>query len=90
MDTPLPGAVPLERNLDEMDSLRNARRQVRRRAWLLGAAIFFSLAPFSLVFHKDGHYWLFRESPTSAILYGAIGVGLWIATLIARNRSRTL
>jgi len=88
--TPVPAAVPPAKNLDEMESLRKARRLVRRRAWLLGAAIFFSLAPFSVVFHKGGHYWLFRESPTSALIYAALGIACWIAYAVVRSRSRNL
>ena len=90
MNTPMPGPVASEKNLQEMESLRKARQHIRHWSWLVGAAIYFSLAPFSFVFHKDGHYWLFRESPTGAIIYGAIGVGFWVAYLVTRSRSRIL
>jgi ferric-dicitrate binding protein FerR (iron transport regulator) len=90
LSAPLPRTAPTPANLDEMESLQKARRVVRRRSWLLGAAIFFSLAPFSLVFHKDGHYWLFRESPASALIYAALGLVCWIAYAVVRRRSRQL
>jgi len=90
MNTPVPKAAAPPKNLDEMESLRKARRLVRRRGWLLGTAAFFSLAPFSLVFHKGGHYWLFRESPTSALIYAALGIVCWLAYAVVRSRSRSL
>ena len=90
MNTPLPGAVPPAKGLEEMESLRKTRRLVRRRLWLLVLAITFSLTPFSLVFSSSGHYWLFRESPTTALIYGALGVGCWIAYAVMRSRSNGL
>jgi len=90
MSTTVQGMAPLAASLDEMESLRRARRLVRGRSWLLGFAIFFSLAPFS-VFHIAGQtHWLFLESPKAALGYGAIGVVFWIAFLVIRHRSRTL
>src|SRR5271168_2583791 len=52
MSTPLPGAVPSARNLEETRSFREARRRLRRRNSLMALAIFFSLAPLS--FFSDG------------------------------------
>ena len=77
-------------SLDEVRSLREARRRVRRRSWLLALAIFFSLTPFSFLATGGRVYWLFREAPQSAIVYGSLGVACWVAYAIVRNRSRTL
>jgi len=90
LTAPAPRLAAPTAKLDEMESLRQARRRVRRQSWLLGMAIFFSVAPFSLVFHKGGHYWLFRESPTSALLYAVLGVICWVAYAVMRHRSRSL
>jgi ferric-dicitrate binding protein FerR (iron transport regulator) len=88
--TSLPGAAPLAKDLDETRSLREARRVVRRRSWVLGFAIFFSLAPFSVMFTGQKTYWLLKESPGTALIYGALALACWIAWTVMRNRSRTL
>jgi ferric-dicitrate binding protein FerR (iron transport regulator) len=56
MSAPLPGAVPPAKALEEVQALREARRVVRRRSWLMAFAIFFSLAPFSFI-AADGRTW---------------------------------
>jgi ferric-dicitrate binding protein FerR (iron transport regulator) len=90
MDAPVPGLRPTPKQLDEMESLRRAKQLVRRRGWLMGLAIFFSLAPFSLIHTQERTYWLFMEAPWSALVYGAVAVGLWVAYAEMRRRSRTL
>ena len=90
MSSPVPKAGPPAKGLDEMDSLRTARRLVRRRSWLLGLAIFFSLAPFSVLHTGEKTYWLFLESPKSALIYATLAVASWTAYAITRNRSQTL
>jgi len=89
MSTSVGGAVQPAKSLPEMEVLRNARRRVRRWAWLLALAIFFSLTPFSFVFGQGGHFWLLRESPVSAAIYGIVGIAFWVAYFIFRRRSRT-
>src|SRR5690349_11288364 len=74
MSTPVAvGATGLA-GLEEVHSLREARRRVRHQSWLMGLAIFFSLVPFSFLATSERVYWLFRESPASALVYGAIGI----------------
>jgi ferric-dicitrate binding protein FerR (iron transport regulator) len=88
--TPLPGGAPPAKDLDEVRSLQEARRVVRRRSWVLGLAIFFSLAPFS-VLHTEGRtYWLLREAPGTALIYGALALACWIGWTVMRNRSPSL
>jgi hypothetical protein len=82
--------APPAARLDEMESLRRARRLVRARSWVLGFAIFFSLAPCSVANFAGQTHWLFLESPKAALGYGAIGVVFWIAYFVVRHRSRTL
>jgi ferric-dicitrate binding protein FerR (iron transport regulator) len=88
--TSLPGAAPLAKDLDETRSLREARRVVRRRSWVLGLAIFFSLAPFSVLFTGGRTYWLLKEAPGTALVYGALALVCWIAWTVMRNGSRNL
>jgi len=86
----LPGAAPLAKDLDETRSLREARRVMRRRSWVLGFAIFFSLAPFSVLHTEERTYWLLREAPGTALIYGALALACWIAWTVMRNRSHSL
>jgi ferric-dicitrate binding protein FerR (iron transport regulator) len=90
MSVQLPGAVPPAKDLDEARSLRAARRRVRRRSWLLGFAIFFSLTPLSVLHTGGKTYWLFLESPVTALIDGALAVVCWIAYAVMRNRSNSL
>jgi ferric-dicitrate binding protein FerR (iron transport regulator) len=90
MNTPLPGVVPLARNLDETRAFREARRRLRRRSWLMALAIFFSLAPFSFVYTDGRSWWFLRDAPGSALVYAAIGVVFWIIYAVERSRSRSL
>ena len=83
--TPLPSAA-----LDEAGSLREARRRLRLRSWLLALAIFFSLAPFSFFHSGDKTWWMLRDAPMSALVYGMLGGLGWVAYAIQRHRSRSL
>jgi ferric-dicitrate binding protein FerR (iron transport regulator) len=86
----LPDGAPPAKDLDETRSFREARRVVRRHSWLLGFAIFFSLAPFSVLHTGERTYWLLREAPGTALIYGALALVCWIAWGVMRNRSRSL
>jgi len=88
--TSLPGGAPAAKDLDETRSFREARRVVRRRSWVLGFAIFFSLAPFSILHTGERTYWLLREAPGTAGIYGALALVCWIVWTVMRNRSRSL
>jgi ferric-dicitrate binding protein FerR (iron transport regulator) len=90
MSTPLPGAVPSAKNLEETHSFREARRRLRRRSWVMGLAIFFSLAPFSFLYADGRMWWFLRDAPWSALVYGALGVMLWILYFVERHRSQSL
>jgi len=76
--------------LDEVHSLREARRRLRHRSWLLAAAIFFSLAPFSSFVSGDKSWWMLRDAPNSALAYGIVGALCWLAYGVVRLRSRSL
>jgi hypothetical protein len=90
MDSTLPGSAPSSVGLDEVRSLREARRRVRRLSWLMGLAIFFSLVPFSFLSTGERTYWLLIEYPRTALIYGILGVGCWIAYATLRHKSKTL
>ena len=90
MSAPFPGAVPPAKNLEEVQSLREARRRVRRRSWLLGFSLFLSLTPLSVLHTGGKTYWLFLESPVTALIDGALAVVCWIAYAVMRNRSNSL
>ena len=90
MNTPVPGAVPHAKGLDEVHAFREARRRLRRRSWLMAAAIFFSLAPFSFFSTGDRTWWLLRDATGSALVYAAIGVVFWIIYAVDRYRAQSL
>ena len=90
MNTPVPGGTAQLAGSEEVRTLREARRRVRRQSWLMGLAIFFSLVPFSFLATGERTYWLFRESPASALMYGVIGIGLWGVYFGMRSRSKIL
>jgi hypothetical protein len=56
----------------------------------MALAIFFSLVPFSFLVTSERLYWLFRESPGSAVAYAVIGVALWGAYFLMRRASGIL
>ncbi len=89
--TPFPSSIPqgLAKE-DEMKSLGKTRRLLRVRSAILGFAIFCSLAPFSFLYTQGKIYWLFSESPTSAIIYGIVGVALWVAYAVMKRKTSDL
>ncbi len=89
MNVGVPAAMP-SAALDEAQSFREARRRIRRRSWILGLAIFFSLAPFSFVIGVGKSWWMLRDAPQSAIAYVLMAVVAWIFLAIDRSRSRSL
>jgi ferric-dicitrate binding protein FerR (iron transport regulator) len=90
LSTPIPGGAPAAKNLDEVRAFREARRRIRRRSWLMAFAIFFTLAPLSFVTTKTVSWWMLRDAPGSAAIYGVIGLAFWVIFAIERQRSRSL
>ena len=90
MSVSLPGAVPPAKDLDETRSLREARRLVRRRSWVLAFAIFFSLVPCSFVAADGRTWWLLRDAPGSALVYATFAVATWIVYAVMRSRSNSV
>jgi hypothetical protein len=90
MSVAVPGHAPELDKSQELRALCQARRRLRRQSLVLGLAIFFSLLPFSFLATGERIYWLFRESPGSALIYGGLGVGCWTAYFVLRRASRIL
>jgi len=90
ISSPVTGPMPHAAALDEVRALREARRRVRRRSFLLGFAIFFSLTPFSFIYSEGHTRWLFLESPKSALIYGALALACWATYVVMRHRSKSL
>ena len=88
---PLPDSINYNpETQDEMKALRRTRLLLKWRSYLMGFAIFCSLVPFSF-FYTDGTiYWLFRQAPTSGIVYGILGIIFWIAYFIIKSKSSDL
>jgi hypothetical protein len=90
MDTSVPSGTAQLAGSEEVRSLREARRRVRRQSFVLGLAIFFSLLPFSLLMTGGKIYWVFRESPLTAIVYGLLGIVCWSTYFLMRRASGIL
>lgn len=56
----------------------------------MGLAIFFSLTPFSFISTDRFSWWMLRDAPKMAAIYGAVGIVLWIVFAVERRRSRSL
>ena len=90
MSTPIPRSLPVATNLGEAQAFREARRRLRLRSWLMGLALFFSLTPFSFVSTDTISWWMLRDAPRMAAIYGLLGVVLWIIYAVQRHRARSL
>jgi len=63
---------------------------VKHRSPVVLLAIFFSLVPFSLLVTGGKIYWVFRESPSTAVIYGLLGIMCWGAYFLIRRASGIL
>jgi ferric-dicitrate binding protein FerR (iron transport regulator) len=90
LSTPLPRTDSSDAKPGELAALRKARRVVRLQSWLLGLAIFLSLAPFSVMYTGGKTHWLLIEAPVRSLSYGAAAVVCWTAHVIVRWRFRVL
>ncbi len=70
-------------------ALASTRALLRRRTWLLAAAILCSTVPFSFVFNDHGLvFLLIRDAPAVGSGLLAAAVGLWIAFGVTARRLR--
>jgi anti-sigma factor RsiW len=90
INTAVPDAVPLAKNLDEVRAFREARRRLRLRSSVMALAIFFSLVPMSSFVDDRRSWWMLRDAPGTALIYAVIGVVFWIIYAVDRSRSKSL
>jgi ferric-dicitrate binding protein FerR (iron transport regulator) len=90
VNTPISGAVPPAKGLDEVRAFREARRRLRRRSSVMALAIFFSLAPFSFFSTGERTWWMLRDAPGSALVYAGLAAVFWILYALDRRRSQSL
>ena len=74
---------------DEMESLNKTKKRIKLQSFLIGFAIFFTIAPFSFAHMDDKFYVLLLDSPMTALIYGSIGILFWISYFVARNKTQT-
>jgi anti-sigma factor RsiW len=76
---------------DEMRALDKAKKLLRWKGSLVGAAVFFSLLPLSIYNLDDGAgvRMLWSSHPAAAGAALAVAGALWIAVLTLRHRLRT-
>jgi len=88
---PFPGSIPQQLNKeDEMKSLTKTQRLLKWRSYVMGFAIFFSLAPFSFLYTQGKLYMLLLESPPIALIYGILGIALWVIYFVIKRRTSDL
>jgi anti-sigma factor RsiW len=89
-DAPL-GALPARPVEPEAGRRTIARTQalLRRRTWVLAAAIFLTLLPFTFFYGDDGLEFLFlRDAPVAAAVCLAGAVASWAGFLVTTRRLR--
>ena len=91
MQNPFPGPIPQSlKKEDELRALSRTRSWLRWRSYVMAAAIFCSLVPFSFLYTHGRIYWLFAEAPGSATIYGILGILFWGVYVIMKLKSKDL
>ena len=74
----------------ERHTITRTRAAIRRRSWILAAAIWFTLLPFSFVF-RGGQvtFFMLRDQPASA-LFLLVGAILWVQYARMTRSLRTI
>ncbi len=84
----LPPVVLPEPSADKL-ALTRTRRRLKLRMVVLGAAIYFTLMPFSVVFNVHGFTGFLIEDWTERIIVLAVAAVLWIVYFAQTRRLRT-
>ena len=72
----------------ERQAVTRTRQVIRRRAWTLALAVFFTTVPFTFAFHGDTvPFFMFRDEPGSRLFLLA-AVWLWIEYVKLTRRLR--
>jgi anti-sigma factor RsiW len=79
-------AAQLTADSVEVKALKRAKRLIRRRAWLMGWAIFFTCFSISFQFGPDGFHWTMLEMPIVGVFSVALGLFFWIAYFRSKYR----
>ena len=77
-----PLAAVSDHNLKQeeaMETLIRTKRLLRNRSIFIAIAIFFSLLPFSVLFHDGQYYWAWRELPAVSLAAVVVGILGWVA-----------
>jgi hypothetical protein len=90
LEAPIPVRVPPAASLAEAQALREARRRIGRQKWLMGLAIFFSLAPLSFFDDNGRVWWCLRDAPQSAAVYLVLAAAFWAVYARERRHPRSL
>ncbi|HEY3295010.1 MAG TPA: hypothetical protein VGL38_06210 [bacterium] len=85
-----PAAPPAMRRDVEMDALRKTKRLLRRRAWYVGLAIFFSLTTISYQYGPEGFKWTFADAPAASVLCALVALAFWGIYFRSRQRMKTI
>ena len=77
-DVSAPAAPANDSAALERRVVAETRATIRRRSWILAAAILCTLLPFSFVIRHDRIIFLMREDEPAAVLLFLVGAALWL------------
>ncbi len=72
-----------------MEALNRTKRYLRDRSMFLAVATFFTLLPFSILYHGGKVYWAWREMPQASGAAALIGLACWCAYALSWYRVRS-
>ena len=70
----------------EMEAMRRTKRLLRRRAWHLAAAIFFTLTAVSYQYGPEGFKWTWHDAPSVSVLLLVVGAVFWVVYFRSKHR----
>ena len=74
----------------ELKALAQTRKLLRSRSYVMAAAIFFSIVPFSFLYTNGRFYWLAQEAPGSVAIYSTLAVLAWIGYVVIKRKTSDL
>ena len=83
----LPTVPPLPPTIEKR-ALDRTRRRLRRRAILLGTAIFVSMLPLSVTFNSEGFRGLLIEDWLGRVIVIAVAGALWVVYWLTSRQMR--
>lgn len=70
----------------EKETLKMTKTLLRWRSTLLALAIFCTAAPFTFIHMRDVRFFMLRDAPGSAAVYGGLALCFWIGYLWVGRR----